>query len=237
MNKNVLILGGSSSIGLASIKIFLSNNWEVHAQYNKNNNNLKKLKLNSGNMLHLYKCNFTKESEIKKFMSKISKKKICSIINLIGYIDNINYQNSNLKSLIKSLTINAIIPIIIAKKLLPYMIKIKFGRILNASSIGVKYGGSEFTYNYSFAKNALEYIPSYLRKLTSKNILTNVLRIGFVKSKVHSMIKGKNIKKRISLIPMKRQAVPSEIAKTIFNLSSDHNTYISNEIVSIAGGE
>ena len=237
MKKNVLILGGSSSIGLASIKIFLSNNWEVHAHFNSNNNGLKKLKLNNEKMLHLYKCNFTKESEIKKFINKISKKKICSIVNLIGYIDNINYQNSNLKSLIKSLAINAIIPIMIEKKLLPYMIKIKFGRILNASSIGVKYGGSEFTYNYSFAKHALEYIPSYLRKLTSKNILTNILRIGFVKSKVHSMIKGKNIKKRISLIPMKRQAVPNEIAKTVYNLSSEHNTYIGNEVVTISGGE
>ena len=49
--------------------------------------------------------------------------------------------NSNLKSLIKSLTINAIIPIMIEKKLLPYMIKTKFGRILNAAVLG-KYGGS-----------------------------------------------------------------------------------------------
>ena len=83
MKKNVLILGGSSSIGLASAKIFLSNNWEVHAQYNSNNNGLKKLKLNNEKMLHLYKCNFAKESEIKNFINKISKKKICSIVNLI----------------------------------------------------------------------------------------------------------------------------------------------------------
>ena len=236
MKKNVLILGGSSAIGMGSIKIFLNNNWEVHAQYNKNNSELKKLQLNN-KMLHTYKCNFKNLNEINKFTKKIYKKKICSIVNLIGYVDNINYQNSDIKSLVKSLTINAIVPIMIEKKILPYMIKIKFGRILNASSIGVKYGGSEFTYNYSFAKHALEYIPSYLRKLTSKNILTNILRIGFVKSKVHKTIKGKNIKKRINLIPMKRQAMPSEIAKTIFNLSSEHNTYIGNEIVTIAGGE
>ena len=236
MKKNVLILGGSSAIGMASIKIFLDNGWEVHAHYNKNNNELKKLSLNN-KMLILHKCNFASLNEINKFTKKIYKKKICSIVNLIGYIDNINYQNSDIKSLVKSLTINTIVPIMIEKKILPYMIKIKFGRILNASSIGVKYGGSEFTYNYSFAKHALEYIPSYLKKLTSKNILTNILRIGFVKSKVHKMIKGKNIKKRINLIPMKRQAMPSEIAKTIFNLSSEHNTYIGNEIVTVVGGE
>lgn len=237
MRKNVLVLGGSSSIGMACIKVFLSNNWVVHAHYNKNNKSFKKLKINNKNMLNLYKCDFANQNQINKFTNKISKKKICSIVNLIGYIDNIKYKNSSLKSLMKSLTINTIIPIMIEKKLLPYMIKIKFGRILNASSIGVKYGGGEYTYNYSFAKHALEYIPSYLRKLADKNILTNVLRIGFVKSKIHKKIKGKNIKKRISLIPMKRQAVPSEIANTIFNLSSDHNTYISNEIVTISGGE
>ena len=56
---------------------------------------------------------------------------------------------------------------------LKYMTKINFGRILNVSSIGVKYGGGEYTYNYSFSKHALEFIPSYLKKLANKNILTN----------------------------------------------------------------
>ena len=55
------------------------------------------------------------------------------------------------------------------------MEKLKFGRILDLSSIGVKYGGSEFTYNYSFSKHALEYIPSFFKNLTKKNILTNIL--------------------------------------------------------------
>ena len=44
-------------------------------------------------MLHTYKCNFTNLNEINKFTKKIYKKKICSIVNLIGYVDNINYQN------------------------------------------------------------------------------------------------------------------------------------------------
>jgi len=236
MKKNVLILGGSSDIGIATIKNFLDNNWEVHTQYNKNNNQLKKIKLNN-KMLHLYKCNFANLSEINKFTRKIYKKKICSIVNLVGYVDNINYKNSDIKSLFNSLTINTIAPIMIEKKILPYMIKIKFGRILNASSIGVKYGGSEFTYNYSFSKHALEYIPSYLRKLTNKNILTNILRIGFIKVNRHKKIKAKNIKKRIDLIPIKRQGTPSEISKVIFNLSSERNTYIANEKITIAGGE
>ena len=236
MKKNVLILGGSSEIGLATIKIFLNKNWQVYAHYNKKNKLLKKIRSNS-KKLHLFKSNFENLNEVKKFIKKISKKKICSIINLVGYVDNINYKKSEIKSLIKSLTINTFVPLIIQKKLLPYMIKVKFGRILNISSIGVKYGGSEFTYNYSFSKHALEYIPLYLKKLTSKNILTNILRVGFVDTKRHKNIKGKNIKKRINLIPIKRAATQDEIAKTIFDLSSENNTYIANEKITIAGGE
>ena len=117
------------------------------------------------------------------------------------------------------------------------MEKLKFGRILDLSSIGVKYGGSEFTYNYSFSKHALEYIPSFFKNLTKKNILTNVLRVGAVNTRMLKKIKGKNIKKRKKLIPIKRLATTKEISETIYNLASDKNTYISGEKITISGGE
>ena len=59
----------------------------------------------------------------------------------------------------------------------------------------------------------------------------------FCKIKSSFNDKGEEYKKRISLILMKRQAVPNEIAKTVYNLSSEHNTYIGNEVVTISGGE
>ena len=125
----------------------------------------------------------------------------------------------------------------IKRSLIKNMEKSNFGRILDLSSIGVKYGGSEFTYNYSFSKHALEYIPSYFKNLVKKNILTNILRVGVVDTKLLKKIKGKNIKKRKKLIPIKRLATTKEISETIYNLASEKNTYISGEIITIAGGE
>ena len=86
------------------------------------------------------------------------------------------------------------------------MKKKKFGRVLHISSIGVKYGGGKNTFNYSFSKNALEFIPSHVRELTKYNLLTNILRVGFVKTKLIKKIKNKNINKRIKLIPIGRSA-------------------------------
>ena len=39
------------------------------------------------------------------------------------------------------------------------------------------------------------------------------------------------------MVPMKRMAQPDEIAKLIYYLSSSENTYITNEVISISGGE
>ena len=52
-----------------------------------------------------------------------------------------SFENTNLNSILKSLTANAILPILLEKKLVKKMLSQKWGRILNCSSIGVKFGG------------------------------------------------------------------------------------------------
>ena len=234
--KRVLILGASSDIGMSVVKKFLEEGWYVFAHANKSIKQFKKLSIFK-NKFKVIKCNLNKKNEVKKLIKITSKAKITSYINLVGYLDNISYLKTNLDSLIKTLTINTLAPNLIKRSLIKNMEKLKFGRILDLSSIGVKYGGSEFTYNYSFSKHALEYIPSFFKNLTKKNILTNILRVGVVNTKMLKKIKGKNIKKRKKLIPIKRLATTKEISDTIYNLASEKNTYISGEKITISGGE
>lgn len=234
--KSVLILGGSSDIGRSVIEIFLKRKWKVVAQFNNKKININKNKYPIKNFTSI-KCNFDNEKAVKNLLKKIKNQNILSCINLIGYIDNISYEQFNLKNLIMSMKINTIIPLHLIKNLLPFMIRNKFGRILNISSIGVKFGGGKKTFNYSFSKNALEFIPSYFNGLAKKNILVNNLRVGVTKTKIHNKIKNKNLNKRISLIPMKRMANCQEIAKFIYQLASEENTYITRQTLSISGGE
>tara|TARA_A100001011_G_scaffold293489_1_gene305368 strand:- start:1555 stop:2283 length:729 start_codon:yes stop_codon:yes gene_type:complete len=234
--KTVLILGASSDIGMSVIKKFLEEDWYVYAHANKSTKRFKKF-LIFGKKFKFLRCDLNKKNQIKKLIKITTKTKIISYINLVGYLDNISYKKTNLDSLIKSLTINTLVPNLIKRSLITNMVKLKFGRILDLSSIGVKYGGSEFTYNYSFSKHALEYIPSFFKNLTKKNILTNILRVGVVNTRLLRKIKGKNINKRKKLIPIKRLASTQEISETIYNLASEKNTYISGEKITISGGE
>ncbi len=75
-----------------------------------------------------------------------------------------------------------------------------------------------------------------LKKLYSHNILYNTLRIGVTDTKFHKKIKNKSIKNRVKMIPIKKMASTNDIAEYIIYLVRDNN-YVTNEIISITGGE
>jgi len=237
--KRVLILGGSSDIGIEVVKIFLMRNWNVSAHFFKSKKNLKILRKKFKN-LNFIKFNFDNKSFVKteKLMLKKFNSKYDSVINLIGYIDNKSFEKTNLNSILRSLTINAILPILLEKKLVNSMLAKNWGRILNCSSIGIKFGGGRNSYNYSLSKHCLEFIPNSYKNWARKNVFINNLRIGVTNTKIHKKMK-KNLKmhNRIKLIPINRMANPKEIATYIVNLSTEDNSYMTGETITAAGGE
>ena len=231
MKKKVLILGGSSDIGKETVNYYLEKGWKVFCHYN-NNNHLKKKNL------EIFKLNFLSSSKIiENKVNEIKRNKFDAIVNLVGYIDNKSFSNFRINDLEKSLRVNSIIPLYIIKKIVPHMIKNQFGRILQTSSIGVKFGGGNNTFNYSVSKKVNEFIPKDNKIWAANNVLMNSLIIGVTKTKIHNKINNKNLNLRKKLIPMRRFAKTSEIAKYIYFLTSEQNTYITGQIMSISGGE
>ncbi len=238
--KHVLILGGSSDIGIEVVKNFLKLEWQVTAHLFKNKKKLQKLKKRS-EKLNLIKFNLSnfKNKNIEKLIKNKFNDKYDSVINLIGYVDNKSFENTNLESILKSITTNALLPILIEKMLVKKMISQRWGRILNCSSIGVKFGGGKNSFNYSFSKHCLEFIPSSYKNWAKKNVFINNLRIGVTKTKIHKKMKRKksNIRKRLKLIPINRMAEPKEISDYIVNLTTDSNSYMTGQTLSVSGGE
>ena len=76
------------------------------------------------------------------------------------------------------------------------MVKNKFGRILQTSSIGVKFGGGKNTFNYSVSKKVNEFIPRDNKIWAANNVLMNTLVIGVTNTKIHNKIAKKNLNLR-----------------------------------------
>ena len=230
MKKKILILGSSSDIGSLLVeKLLKDKNYELFLHYNSNNRFKKKF-----NNCNLINANFT-NMKLNKIKKKF-KNNYDIIINLVGYISNQSFENFNESEFFKTLRANYLIPMLIIRKSLKHMEKNNFGKIINTSSIGTKFGGGKDTYSYSISKFINEFIPSHIKKLSKKNIIYNCLKIGVVNTKIHKSIKNKILKKRIKLIPLNRIAEPIEIVEAIIFLVKK-NTLINNEIINISGGE
>lgn len=106
-----------------------------------------------------------------------------------------------------------------------------------SSSIGTKFGGGDLTYAYSISKYLNEFFPSEYKKYYKYNVLINSLQIGLTNTKIHKKNRSKNLKKRVSLIPIKRMATTTEVANYILFLCSEENKLITNQNINISGGE
>ena len=233
--KSVLVLGASSVIGRLVVDKFILEGWSVLAYCNENNPfsghdyNQKNVEVRNVDLQDI--------EQLQKHLSKSNFSNISSFINCAGKIFPHRYSDSSYESIIESLKVNSISASLFIQKLLPLMIKMKYGRIVHLGSIGVKYGGGINNYPYSLAKHLLEFFPAEIKQASKYNVLCNTVRVGFVDTGLHKKIPNKDFDERVSLIPIKRAAEPKEIIEMVFYLGSTMNTYTTCEVISVAGGE
>jgi 3-oxoacyl-[acyl-carrier protein] reductase len=138
----------------------------------------------------------------------------------------------------QTLALNAEAPFFLTQQAFSYMQAHGGGRIVNISSIGVKYGGSARTLHYAMAKSALETLTVGMSKLGAKhNILVNTVRAGMTDTPFWNDKTSDEIEARIRLIPLGRIGKPYEVAEMVCFLLSPAASYISGQTIAISGGE
>ena len=236
--KKVLILGGSSDIGIEVIKLFLDHNWKVTAHFNSRRVALERFYKNNKNFSQ-FKFDLRKIQNFEKFLNKNKSKfsNFDGFVNLTGYLKPTTFEKFSLNELYNHLNVNSISSLLAIRKVIPGMTRRKWGRIVNTSSIGTKFGGGLKSFAYSLSKFNNQFFPSYFKDLYSKNVIINSLQIGVTKTKMHKKLKTKDYKKRVKLIPLGRMAEPSEVANYIFQLCSKKNSLLAGAVINISGGE
>jgi 3-oxoacyl-[acyl-carrier protein] reductase len=236
--RNILVTGAGTGIGLEIVKSLLKNDCYVVAHYNKSKNKLLALKKEYQN-LKLVQQNFSSPHAADKLFNKIKKIKIDGLVNNAALMQKAcEFEKSTDKIQKEIFNINFFIPYQLCQNVISNMVKSKWGRIINISSIGAKYGGNSKTSLYTLSKMTLEGLTEILNKnYADSNVLSNTIRVGVTDTGFHKTNSHKDMKSRVEKIPLKRMAKASEIAEMVNFLISEKGDFISGQKIAVAGGE
>ena len=124
----------------------------------------------------------------------------------------------------------------VTKAFIKPMVKNKFGRVINISSVSGLMGNSGQV-NYSSSKSAMVgFSKSLAKELGSRNITSNVVAPGFIETDMTTFLNDDDKAEVSKNIPMKRFGTVEDVAKCIVFLASDEANYITGQTISVDGG-
>lgn len=124
----------------------------------------------------------------------------------------------------------------LSKLVLRPMIKARFGRIINITSI-VGLTGNPGQTNYSAAKaGIIGFSKSLAREVGSRNVTVNCIAPGFIDTDMTRALPGEQREVLIKQIPLGRLGEPGDIAAAVLFLASPGAAYITGCTLHVNGG-
>ena len=122
------------------------------------------------------------------------------------------------------------------KTVIKSMMKNRFGRIVNISSI-VGLTGNQGQGNYSASKAGLiGFSKSIAKEVATRGITVNCIAPGFIETKMTEKLSEKVRENILNNIPMKKIGNPDDIANTVLFLVSNEANYITGQTITVDGG-
>jgi 3-oxoacyl-[acyl-carrier protein] reductase len=123
-----------------------------------------------------------------------------------------------------------------SKSALRYMMKKRWGRIINMTSV-VAEAGNAGQVCYSASKAGIIGLTKSLAKeIGSRNICVNAVAPGFIETDMTASIGENNREKLVDLIPLARLGTPDDVAGIVAFLASGEAGYITGQVIHVNGG-
>ena len=235
-NKKILITGATGGIGNSLVDKFYNFGSTITAT-GTNEDKLKKLKEKYPN-IRTEKFKLDQHEKIESFVEKINKDLdgIDILVNNAGItLDNLSIRltEENWK---KVLDINLTSTFLMCKYTIKKMLKKKYGRIVNITSI-VGHTGNLGQANYAASKaGIIAFSKSLAIEYAKKNINVNCVSPGFIKTEMTDKINEEFKKNLISKIPSGYLGTGEDVSNCVAFLASDMANYINGETIHVNGG-
>jgi len=235
-NRNILITGASGGIGKELVKKFVSLGANVLGSGTKT----EKLELikKQYSDIKVKKFDISNHSGIEEFIENVS----LELGGLDILINNAGINQDNLSIRMKDeewkkvIDTNLTSTFLLSKYAIKKMLKNKFGRIVNITSV-VGHTGNLGQSNYSASKaGIIGMSKSLATEYAKKNITVNCVSPGFIISDMTMGIADKVKLYLTSRIPMGKFGTGEDVSNCVAFLSSEQASYVTGETIHVNGG-
>jgi len=233
-----LVMGGSGDLGQRIIYDLITQGHKVCATYNTKAHS----DLFTHDNLLWEKIDLSQDADNRDFIENLGE--FDGFIHAAGVVYASKIENSEPKQVREMLSVNLESAILATSVLYPKMITNGFGRLVFLGSIVGKNGGIGLT-AYSSTKSGLEGFVRSLhreillerRKNQDLDLTVNLVRPGYVKSKMTNDLKPKIVDSIVSNSTLGRFVTPQEVSRFILLLLESNSSSLSGAFFDIDGGQ
>ena len=236
-NKKIIITGATGGIGNSIVKRLSDAGAKILATGTRLEK-LEELKSKFKNT-DILKFDISKGDEIEEFIENATNQLgggLDCLINNAGITQDNLAIRMNIDEWKKVIDINLTSTFLLSKFAVKKMLKNKYGKIINITSV-VGHTGNLGQANYTASKAGIVAMSKSLAiEYAKKNININCISPGFIKTEMTDKIEEKFKEAIISKIPSSRLGEPEDVANAVLFLASDQSNYINGETIHVNGG-
>ena len=239
--RSALVTGGSRGIGRATALRLAANGHRVAVNYNTHPEEAETVVeeiLSAGGSAIAVGGNVAAKESVDAMSAKAvdAHGPIEILINNAGVINDALLMRMKEEQFEYTMKVNMFGTFYCTHQVLPGMIKGRWGRIVNVSSV-VGMRGNIGQSNYSASKAAVHgFTQSIAKEVATRGITANVVAPGYITTATSADISDKQRDTVLTWIPQGRFGEPDEVAPTIVFLTTDEAQYITGDIIRVDGG-
>ncbi len=235
--QKVLITGATGGIGTSMVKMF-SEQGAVVGLSGRDNDKLLELSKILPNTSFVFPCDLNNRNAVSNLFDEVETK--------MGVVDILICNAGITKDMLavkmtdddfeSVLDINLTSTFVLNRSALKKMLRRRYGRIINISSISGVIGNPGQA-NYCASKSGVIGMSKALAlEVASKNITVNCIAPGFIRTAMTDKLSQETQDNIASRIPMKRFGDPDDVAYLALFLASKEAGYITGQVMSVNGG-
>ncbi|MDR1782367.1 MAG: 3-oxoacyl-[acyl-carrier-protein] reductase [Bacilli bacterium] len=243
MDKIAIVTGGTTGIGLGITKALLKKDYFVivtnYGLVNEELINDLKLSIKDNfNKLTIIDCDVTKEEDVNKLLARALEMSfdIDILVNCAGITNDMLLMKMTKNDFTKVIDANLVGTFNMCQVISKKMIKQKYGRIINISSV-IGEIGNVGQANYAASKaGVIGLSKSIAKELGSRNITVNCVAPGFIKTSMTESLKEDIVNNMIKQVPVKRLGEIEDVVNLVMFLAQKETSYITGQVINVCGG-